>query len=203
MKLADAALDQLFRTARTYNAFSGRRSPTTTLHAIYDLMKWGPTAGQQHARRGSCSCAPREAQGAAAGRRCRPATSTRRWRRRVDVDRRLRPASSTRQLPKLFPHTDARSWFAGKAGVDILDHARSASGTLQGAYYHCRGARARPRLRARCRGFDNAKWTPRSFRTARGQVELPLQPRLRRPGEATSRAIRACAFDGGLPHRVT
>jgi len=36
------------------------------------------------------------------------------------------------QLPKLFPHTDARSWFAGKPDK-ILDNAMRNS-SLQGAY---------------------------------------------------------------------
>ena len=39
--LADTALDQLFRTARTHNALHG---PVTDeqLHALYELMKCGP-----------------------------------------------------------------------------------------------------------------------------------------------------------------
>ena len=40
--LNDAALDQLFRTARTYNAFSGDVSDAT-LRQLYDLLKFGPT----------------------------------------------------------------------------------------------------------------------------------------------------------------
>src|SRR5215217_7697832 len=41
--LPDAALDRLFRTARTHNWFHG---PVTDdqLRAIYELMKWGPTS---------------------------------------------------------------------------------------------------------------------------------------------------------------
>ena len=37
-----ASLDQLFRTARTYNAFTGEVSDET-LRRLYDLMKFGPT----------------------------------------------------------------------------------------------------------------------------------------------------------------
>ena len=36
------ALDQLFRQARTYNAFSGDVDDTL-LHRLYDLLKFGPT----------------------------------------------------------------------------------------------------------------------------------------------------------------
>ena len=41
--LPSAALDQLFRSARTYNAFSGEISDET-LRQLYDLVKWGPTS---------------------------------------------------------------------------------------------------------------------------------------------------------------
>ena len=40
--LNDAALDQLFRTARTYNAFTGEVSDET-LQQLYGLLKFGPT----------------------------------------------------------------------------------------------------------------------------------------------------------------
>ena len=42
--LADAALDQLFRTARTQNAFQDRPVEDSQLRALYELLKWGPTA---------------------------------------------------------------------------------------------------------------------------------------------------------------
>src|SRR5690606_32647312 len=44
--LTDAAFDQLFRTARTYNRFSGQIDDAT-LHRLYDLLKWGPTSANQ------------------------------------------------------------------------------------------------------------------------------------------------------------
>ncbi len=49
-------------------------------------------------------------------------------------------------LPKLFPHTDARSWFAGK-DAKILDTA-FRNGTLQGAYLIIAARALGPRLRA-------------------------------------------------------
>ncbi|WP_430997545.1 nitroreductase family protein, partial [Klebsiella pneumoniae] len=39
-----AALDQLFRTARTQNAFLDKPVPESLLKELYDLVKWGPTA---------------------------------------------------------------------------------------------------------------------------------------------------------------
>ena len=49
--LAEAALDQLFREARSYNAWLDRDVSEDQIVAIYELMKLGPTsANQQPAR---------------------------------------------------------------------------------------------------------------------------------------------------------
>jgi 3-hydroxypropanoate dehydrogenase len=42
--LPAAALDQLFRTARTPNDWVQQPIADDTLHALYDLVKWGPTS---------------------------------------------------------------------------------------------------------------------------------------------------------------
>lgn len=42
--LSDAALDQIFRTARTYNGYLDRAVANEQLRAIWDLMKMGPTS---------------------------------------------------------------------------------------------------------------------------------------------------------------
>jgi len=42
--LPAAALDQLFRTARTPNDWVQEAIADDTLHALYDLLKWGPTS---------------------------------------------------------------------------------------------------------------------------------------------------------------
>ena len=42
--LNDAALKQLFFDARTFNKFQSRPVEDATLHALVDLMKWGPTS---------------------------------------------------------------------------------------------------------------------------------------------------------------
>jgi 3-hydroxypropanoate dehydrogenase len=42
--LPAAALDQLFRTARTPNDWVQEAIGDDTLHALYDLLKWGPTS---------------------------------------------------------------------------------------------------------------------------------------------------------------
>src|SRR3954468_20352160 len=42
--LNDEALDQLFRKARTHNAWLDRPVSDEVLRQLYDLMKWGPTS---------------------------------------------------------------------------------------------------------------------------------------------------------------
>ena len=42
--LPAAALDQLFRSARTPNDWKDEPVGEDTLHALYDLLKWGPTS---------------------------------------------------------------------------------------------------------------------------------------------------------------
>jgi 3-hydroxypropanoate dehydrogenase len=58
------------------------------------------------------------------------------------------------RLPFLFPHADARSWFAGNKA--FADHTALQSGTLQVAYFilalRALGLDAGPMA-----GFDNAK----------------------------------------------
>ena len=43
----DAALDQLFRAARSYNGYTDQPVATEQLHAIWELMKWAPTSANQ------------------------------------------------------------------------------------------------------------------------------------------------------------
>ena len=148
--LADAALDRLFRTARTHNAFHG---PVTDdeLRALYDLMKWGPT---------SSNCQPARIlflRSAAAKERLEPALSS------ANRDKTMAaPVTAIlaydlqfyEHLPRLFPHNQsARSWFEGKADTPI--HALR-NGTLQGAYF-IMAARAIGLDCGPMSGFDHAK----------------------------------------------
>ena len=49
--LSDDALDQIFREARSYNGWLDKDVSDEQLHAIYELMKMGPTsANMQPAR---------------------------------------------------------------------------------------------------------------------------------------------------------
>lgn len=123
------ALDQLFRTARTYNAFSGEIDDAT-LHRLYELLKWGPTAANASPARFVFVRSPE------AKAKLGPA---------LDAGNREKTLAAPvtvivghdmafyDKLPVLFPHTDARSWFAGRP-EPVLETVALRNGSLQGAY---------------------------------------------------------------------
>lgn len=128
-KLPDAALDQLFRTARTFNGFRDEPVADETLHALYDLMKWGPTSAN------SCPMRVVFVRSPAAKERLRPALAP------GNLDKTMKaPVTAIvgrdlefyEHLPRLYPVTDARSWFIGNEA--LIDRTSQVSGTLQAAY---------------------------------------------------------------------
>jgi 3-hydroxypropanoate dehydrogenase len=151
MRLADSALDQIFRTARTFPGFLDRPVAPETLREIYDLMKWGPTTTN------SQPCRIVFATSDEAKRRLAPALSE------GNLDKTMAaPATAIlaydlefyEKLPTLFPHTDARSWFAGKPAAIATAAFRNAS--IQGGYFIV-AARALGLDCGPMSGFDNAK----------------------------------------------
>ena len=151
MQLDGPALDQIFRTARTHNAFSG---PVTDddLRAIYDLMKWGPTSAN------SCPGRFVFVRSREAREKLRPALSAGNLEKTMAAPVVVIVAHDLEfyeKLPMLFPQTDARSWFAGKSEEHIRTNALRG-GTLQGAYFII-AARALGWDCGPMGGFDNAK----------------------------------------------
>ena len=149
--LADTAIDQLFRTARTYNRFSGEIDDAT-LRQLYDLVKFGPTAAN------ACPARFVFVKSAEAKARLAPALDEGNREKTlaapvvaiVGYDMRFYD-----KLPVLFPHTDARSWFAGKPEA-VLETVALRNGSLQGAYLIL-AARALGLDCGPMSGFDNAK----------------------------------------------
>ena len=95
--LDDAALDTLFRAARTHYAWTEQPVGDHELHRIHDLLRMGPTSANC-SRRASCSSAPRRLKNGCA-RRCPPATWTRPCRRRSS-----RSLRTTRRSTSPFPN---------------------------------------------------------------------------------------------------
>ena len=128
--LSDEALDQLFRTARTYNGYSDRPVSDDQLHAIWDLVKFGPTSANcLPARIVWCTSDAAKARLAALAM---PANGEKILQAPVTAIIGM-DLEFYENLPELFPHTDARSWFAGNDELAKATAFRNSS--LQGAYF--------------------------------------------------------------------
>lgn len=127
--ISDTALDQLFRSARTVNGFLPEPVSDDTVHALYELLKWGPT---------SFNCQPARylfLHSAAARERLLPALAP------GNVDK-TRAAPLTvivahdlrffEHLPTQYPAYDAKPIF--EASPTLAAEAAFRNGSLQGAY---------------------------------------------------------------------
>ena len=148
--LDDKALDQLFREARRYNGWTDEPVTDEEIHAIYELMKMGPTsANMQPARIVWCkSLAARQklANCASEGNKMKIIAAPVVAIIGFDID-------FHDELPWLFPHTDAKSWFEGDEAGREVGAFRNSS--LQGAYLML-AARALGLDCGPMSGFDNA-----------------------------------------------
>jgi 3-hydroxypropanoate dehydrogenase len=124
-----ASLESVLRDGRTAYRWTEREVPDETLRALFDLLKWGPT---------SANCSPARfvfVRTQSGKERLRPALSA------GNVDRAMKaPVTAIvahdphfyDHLSRLWPHADARSWFAGNP--DLAEQTAFRNGTLQGAY---------------------------------------------------------------------
>ena len=142
-------LDLMFLNGRTHSSWLDKPVDDDVLRQAYDLAKMGAT---------SANCCPMRiifVKSAEAKARLKPCLAE------GNVDKTMMaPVTAIigydlefyEQLPKLFPHTDARSWFVGKAAY-IQDTAFRNS-ALQGAYFML-AARALGLDCGPMSGFDN------------------------------------------------
>jgi 3-hydroxypropanoate dehydrogenase len=151
MQLSDACLDQIFRAARTHNGFIDEAVTNDTLREIHDLLKWGPTSANSSPGRFVF------VKSQAAKEKLRPALSEGNRNKTMAAPVTAIVAYDTEfydKLPKLFPHTDARNWFAGNP--PLIETTAFRNGTLQGAYLII-AARVLGLDCGPMSGFDNAK----------------------------------------------
>ena len=128
--LDDAALDQLFRTARTYNGYTDAPVTRAQMDAIWELMKFGPTsANMLPARLVWCESQAAKEKLAAL---CMPANATKVLGAPVTVIIGMDMAFYE-HLPELFPPADARSWFVGNDAM--IESGAMRNSSLQGAYF--------------------------------------------------------------------
>ncbi|MFS0773600.1 malonic semialdehyde reductase [Sphingomonas sp. 1P08PE] len=127
--LDQAALDQLFIEARTFNHFTDRPVSDDDLRRVWDLMKMGPTSANQMPAR-LIWCTSQDAKDRLAA--CASGSNGEKIKAApvtviIGMDTEFHE-----YLPQLFPHTDAKSWFDGNRELREASAFRNSS--LQGAY---------------------------------------------------------------------
>ena len=148
--LSNAALDQLFRTARTYNGYLDRPVSESQLHQIWELMKMGPTSANQLPAR-LVWCVTPEAKEQLASL-CAPGNADKVRNAPVTVIIGM-DQDFHENLSWLFPHADMKPYFEGKPEFRAESAMRNSS--LQGAYF-IMAARALGLDTGPMSGFDNA-----------------------------------------------
>ncbi len=143
--------EQLFTDARTQNGYKPEPVSDDTLRQLYDLMKFGPTAANSTPARLVFVRSPEAKDKLLA---CVSPGNVNKVREApvtvivgMDID-------FHDQLPKLFPHVDARAWFANDAAKRAESAMRNSS--LQGGYM-IMAARALGLDCGPMSGFDHAK----------------------------------------------
>jgi 3-hydroxypropanoate dehydrogenase len=127
--LESNALDTLFTTARSHNGWTDEPVSDATLRQLYDLVKMGPTSANCSPARfvfvrtpeGRQTLAPALSKGNLEKTMSAPVTVIVAW-----------DTAFYDQLPRLFPHGDARSWFTGSPAV--AHETAFRNGSLQAGY---------------------------------------------------------------------
>jgi 3-hydroxypropanoate dehydrogenase len=122
-------LDQLFFDARTHNEWQDRPVSDELLRELFDVLRWAPTSANCSPARivfvkspeAKAKLLPALIEGNVEKTRTAPVTAI------IGHDLEFHE-----HLPKLFPHTDARSWFVGNQ--PLIEATAFRNGTLQGAY---------------------------------------------------------------------
>ncbi len=150
-RIDEAALDQLFREARTHNGWQPRPVADELLRQAVDLAKMGPTSANASPLR---IVFVRTKEGK---ERLKPALGP------TNVEKTMAaPVTAIighdlafhDLLPRLFPHADARAWFVGNE--PLIETTAFRNGSLQGAYFIL-AARALGLDCGPMSGFDNAQ----------------------------------------------
>jgi 3-hydroxypropanoate dehydrogenase len=161
MSLDHTALDALFNTARTQNKWTDKPVSDAELQAIYDLVKMAPTSANSSPARFVFVRTPEGKE------KLKPALSAGNLEKTMTAPVTVIVAYDPKfyeQLPKLFPHADARAWFSGNEALASETAFRNS--TLQGAYL-IMAARALGIDSGAMSGFDKAK-VDEAFLSAHG-----------------------------------
>jgi 3-hydroxypropanoate dehydrogenase len=150
-KIADHSLDQILRQARTHNVWLPKRVPVEALREAYNLARYGPTSANSSPARfvfleseaAKARLLPALAPPNVEKTKAAPVTAIIAW-----------DTEFYEKLPKLFPHADMRSYFAGSQ--KLAEETAFRNSTLQGGYFIL-AARAVGLDCGPMSGFDAAK----------------------------------------------
>lgn len=127
--LGGAALNQLFREARTHNFWQDKQVSEALIHEAVDLAKMGPTSANTLPAR-FVFVRSKEAK-----EKLKPALME------ANVDKTMAAPITAivgydpkffEHAPRLFPHADIRPWFSGNA--EFAERTAFQNGTLQAGY---------------------------------------------------------------------
>jgi 3-hydroxypropanoate dehydrogenase len=151
MALDDAALDELFRNARTHESFADTPVTDETLRSLYELVKQGPTSG---------NCTPARflaIRSKEAKDKLRPCLSMGNADKTMAAPLTIVVAYDPffyNKLPELYPGADVKGWYTGNP--DLVEETAMRNSTLQGGYL-LMAARALGLACGPMSGFDRAK----------------------------------------------
>ena len=124
-----ASLDRLFREGRTFNHYLDTPVGEDEIHVLWDLMKMGPTSTNQMPAR-LVWCLSQDAKDKLAD--CATGSNAEKIRAAPAAVVIGMDVNFHENLPQLFPHVDAKSWFDGNTELREASAFRNSS--LQGAY---------------------------------------------------------------------
>lgn len=123
------ALDQLFFEARTHSYWLDKDISEAQMNQIYEITKMAPTSVNTEPARFIFI------KSQSAKKKLRPALAEGNVEKTMSAPLTVIVASDYsfyEQLPTLFPHTDAKSWFVGND--DYIADTAYRNSTIQGAY---------------------------------------------------------------------
>src|SRR6202451_1447679 len=184
IKVSHDTLNQLFREARTHNAWLPKRVPVEALREAYELARWGPTSANSSPARFVFL------ESEAAKARLLPALAP------LNVEKtKVAPVTVIvawdtefyEKLPKLLPQKDMRSYFAGNQA--LADETAFRNSSLQGGYFIL-AARALGLDCGPMSGFDAAKVNAEFFPDGKWKANFLCNLGYGDPGKLLPRSPR-------------
>src|SRR5271156_3773811 len=151
-KASDESLNLIFREGRTHSNWLDEPVDDVLLAQVYDLAKMGPTSANM------CPMRVVFIKSKAAKEKLKPALDAGNVAKTM-----IAPVTAIigmdirfyEQMPKLFPHADAKAWFKDLP-ENVLEYIALRNSSLQGAYFML-AARSLGLDCGPMSGFNNAK----------------------------------------------